>query len=567
MPDSDTPGALHPLGARDWVRAGLAVLVALGIVCFHYFGLLDGRSTLAGDAYEYAAVARNVAAGRGIVTDAASVLEIARLGSNLPLPYFVHDPGTPLLLAAFFVAFGASARAAVTASGACFVLTIGAVCLLGTRLFGRRVGLVAAFLAAASPQLNATSVSVLSEGPAALLFTVVFLLLLSDGPILGALIPGLVFGALVVARQNALPFLPWILCFLTFKPGSADGDSGVSWWARLSRRIVRVAFLFLAGFCVCFVPNAARTAQHFGHPLHGIAWDATWLCDTQAMTTAKAGYVWRTTGPNLDPLAYLRSHPSELLGKMYYQLNDMAARLSDGRTPQGSADAVLLALLLLSLLAPRDEGKVATALRWLFCACAGSALVVGAAAFIRFRHLYVFAAVACVYAAEVGVRAFENAGRGEVGVRRLQAGALLSLIAAVGLLSVLPRPAEVEGAFDRRMRTVASFVASNTPADAIVLVESRPVVSLQALAWHTRREYVWYSDFTLRAVEAADNKRPVYSLSIASPPRGERPLEGLGPGAEEGFRKVAVLDHPRAEVVARLRKLGGLPSGAARHGE
>jgi len=80
-------------------------------------------------------------------------------------------------------------------------------------------------------------------------------------------------------------------------------------------------------------------------------------------------------------------------------------------------------------------------------------------------------------------------------------------------------------------------------------------MSLHALAWYTRREYVWYSDETARQVEAAAGGRPVFALSAAAPPRGRAPLEGLGPGPSEGFYPVARIDDPGAGIAARLRVL------------
>jgi hypothetical protein len=49
---------------------------------FHYNVLRGGTPALAPDSYEYAQVARNLLTGRGLTTDAISVLELAEFGAG-----------------------------------------------------------------------------------------------------------------------------------------------------------------------------------------------------------------------------------------------------------------------------------------------------------------------------------------------------------------------------------------------------------------------------------------------------------------------------------------------------
>jgi hypothetical protein len=542
------------LGGRrigDGTVAGLMLLATGALFCFHFLFLLRGETQWGSDTYEYADVGRNLAEGRGLVADGASVLEIARLGSlKLPIPYFVHDPGNSGLLAVFFAALGPTKSAIGWASGTCFILTVPLTYLLGARLYGRQVGLLAAFLAGVSSQLNSASVTGLSEGPAAFLMTLALVLLCGPCRPLRSLAAGLAVGALVALRQNALPFVPFFAVFLAFaQVTQAFGSSGS---APTIRRVASSLASFLFGFGLFFVPNAVRTAHYFGHPLHGVAWDSTWLCHTSAMSLPKASAIWRSTGLTVEPMAFFRAHPAELFEKMRYQLSDVAGDILTGNQ-EAATDAILVGLLALAVLWPPRESRAQSAVRWLFCACALTALLVGAAAFLRWRHLYLFMPLALVYVAEVVSRALGASIAGTSLLRRVRAAALMLMVAAASLGPVWSRPDRTSTA-DYVNRSLGRFVALNTPADAVILVESRPPTSLYALAWESRRQYVWYSDSTLASLEAGPFSRPLYALSIAQRPRGSEPLAGVGPSTEEGFVRVARFKDPFADLAAVLRR-------------
>ncbi|HVQ29029.1 MAG TPA: hypothetical protein VMV21_05590 [Vicinamibacteria bacterium] len=532
----------------------LAAMAAFWI----HFGIIRASIVpLGGDNYEYADVARNVAQGRGLVTDGASVLEMAALGNGrLPLPYFIHDPGNAIYLGGFFALFGARTSVIALASGTCFVLTVTLTYLLGARLFGEGVGRLAAFFAVINAQLNGLSVSGLSELPASFLLTLGFFLLCGvrgPGTAFGA---GLAVGALVVTRQNALPFVPWFLVFLALVP-----ERGLSLaasltrpnWAVLKKRTRRALLPFTLGVVLLVVPNAARTMRQFGHPLHGLGWQSIWLAHTGAIPFDKFKEVWQTTGVNVDPVRYLRTHPGELLGKMDYQIRDALTRIMTGGARAVAADAFFFALVLLALLAPPKEESGQAGARCLFAACAVTALLVGGAAFLRWRHLYVFVPVGLVYAAEVTRRLFAVEARGgSTLLRHLRIAALLLAVGASEWLPLIPPPSELQGELDRRLRVLATFVAQNTPENAVVLVDSKASFSLCALAWHQRRQYVTYSEFTFQSLESPVARRPLYVLTVVMRPRGPRPLEGLGPKGGREFARVARLDDPLGEVAARL---------------
>jgi hypothetical protein len=102
----------------------LGCLASGFVVFFVYFVIL--RKSCAyfwPDSYEYAQVARNIARGEGVRTNFSFVLEVWMLyKGTLPLPYFLHDMGNSLLMAAFFKVFGASEAVVAWTSGTFFIL-------------------------------------------------------------------------------------------------------------------------------------------------------------------------------------------------------------------------------------------------------------------------------------------------------------------------------------------------------------------------------------------------------------------------------------------------------------
>ena len=130
----------------------------------------------------------------------------------------------------------------------------------------------------------------------------------------------------------------------------------------------------------------------------------------------------------------------------------------------------------------------------------------------------------------------------------------VALIVAVASLGPLWSRPDRTLAVDYVTRSLGRFVALNTPPDAVVLVDSRPPVSLYALAWESRRQYVWYADSTLASLEAGAASRPLYALSVVLRPRGQEPLTGVGPRLQEGFARVARFKDPYADVAALLNQ-------------
>ena len=224
LPPKASIAAIFPRIAvrRDVIGVALVAAAALGFFAVYYVILKGGHPTLWPGSYEYAQSARNIEEGQGLNTNAATVLEFWFLGSaGMPLPYFFHDVGNSLLLALFFKLFGASDTVIGWMSGTFFILTAPLTFLLRTRLFNRRVALIAAALVLVNTELIVFSVTGHSEVPYALLLTLFLYLLYTERSGLGLVLAGFVFGFLIVLRSNSLPFLPLILLFIAANPTEA----------------------------------------------------------------------------------------------------------------------------------------------------------------------------------------------------------------------------------------------------------------------------------------------------------------------------------------------------------
>jgi Dolichyl-phosphate-mannose-protein mannosyltransferase len=151
----------------------------------------------------------------------------------------VYGPGLPMLMAVFaWVAGRPAVFYVVPALGG---LAIWATYLMGRRLAGRVVGVVAAILLATSPVFLFQLVQPMSDVPAACWWALTLALLLFASPA-AAFTAGLSAGAAILTRANLAPLLGVIGAFLV--------------WNATSRLAVRRAMLFAAGA----VPGCATAA-------------------------------------------------------------------------------------------------------------------------------------------------------------------------------------------------------------------------------------------------------------------------------------------------------------------
>lgn len=222
---------------------GLAVRVAYTLRLGQHaeLGLTDGTF--------YSAAANGLANGQGYI-DALRSLQIGEV-----LPTAHHPPGWPALLGLFALAGVDSElghRLVGCVVGAAAVLLVG---LLGQRVGGRTVGLVAATLAALHPTLVAADGSLMSETLSGLLVLAALLAafrLLDRPSAARSATLGLLIGLSALVRGEGLLYaLFLVLPVAVWATRTAD---------RRPQELLRVAGLAIVGMLVVVLPWTARNA-------------------------------------------------------------------------------------------------------------------------------------------------------------------------------------------------------------------------------------------------------------------------------------------------------------------
>ena len=215
----------------DWLAGALLLLVvaAFALGYWHAFYKATFHGLFINDAWDYASMARNIALGRGVLSEYLTPLGLAHLG--VPQPDLWRAPLWPVLLALFQKVFGFKDEASALAGGACFGAGACLVFLLGRRWFNLPVAVAATLLYIFSSQLLIFANSGLTEPLSVLLMLAWFYLL--TGPCPDAwwqpLLAGAAGGLFYLARYNAgLFFLPaaglhLVAPALKRKPGAPCG--------------------------------------------------------------------------------------------------------------------------------------------------------------------------------------------------------------------------------------------------------------------------------------------------------------------------------------------------------
>ena len=509
---------------RDGRRGDVLLLLGLGALVFLlYFRVLQGGyPSLWSDTYEYADVARSIAAGEGIVAHSATVMETWMLGPGpFPLPYLFHDVGHSLLMALFFRVFGASETTIGWTSGTFFLLLPCLTFLVGLRVFSsRRLALLAAVLVLINAQLLSYSTTGLSELPYAFFLTLLLGILYHAPRPRGLVLAGLVYGALVTLRSNALPFLPLIALHVWLDaPGSDSEEAAGSAGSHAATRARLVRLLpFLAGLALVLTPNMLRTYRYLGRPIGTVASAYMPVFYTSAIE-GKSKTLFSQPGLDVDPARFLLAHPAELLWKVRYQLDDTVSRLVSGGGLKGNwADAIQIFLFLFgALVAPPSETRRQRRFRWLIYGLVFLALAAGSVFHLRWRHLYGFLPIVMLYNAELVNRL---AGPGTAGLRAC-AGFVVLLLAfgMVRVWLVERSPGDSERVSHERYHdALATFIARKTPAEAVVLTKVDGLGELRALGWYSGRQIVELSDYTLAKLR--DVRQPLYVMLASDRPAG-----------------------------------------------
>jgi len=142
--DAVTTAPVTRKPAKHWTTM---LWLVLGSILLDF---LYCRRTVSGlvnpDAMDFAQCAHNLVQGHGFVTQILPPLALTQNTHGLAQPDMVHGVLYPFVLALGFGMFGAKDAVVIAISGLFYVLTVPLIYLLGRRLFGAKVGWIAALI-------------------------------------------------------------------------------------------------------------------------------------------------------------------------------------------------------------------------------------------------------------------------------------------------------------------------------------------------------------------------------------------------------------------------------------
>ena len=254
---------------------GLALItrLAAAILVDQYVTRADRQFLIEGDANGYWELAGHIAAGRDYAI-------------HTPPRYVLRTPGFPLLLAASIRLFGDSLLAARLVLAVVGALCCLATWLLGRRLLGDQVAVLAATWVAVNPIHIGNSVLILSETWFALGMLLSLLCLqqlwttMCRGvrpAILWGILCGLTTGVTMLIRPGYLLWLP--LAGGTLLIAHIGPHSGLHTGAQRFRRRILAIGCLVAGFAVVAAPWAIRNQRVTGHLVLTSLWSGPSLYD------------------------------------------------------------------------------------------------------------------------------------------------------------------------------------------------------------------------------------------------------------------------------------------------
>jgi 4-amino-4-deoxy-L-arabinose transferase-like glycosyltransferase len=236
---------------RFWTWLG--VIAAAGLATSLAYGLAIAPTLPArGDTLLYHYLAQGIADGKGYIRP------FSELQFGEPLPTASYPPLFPLYLS-FWSLLGLDSLDAHRAVSCLLApVTVILVGLLGRRVGGARVGLIAAGLAAVYPQLVMVDGTVITEALYAPLVAAILLLtyrLLDRPGLWSAAFLGLAIGAATLTRSEAI-----FLVVLLALPAAVIAGRRIG-------RTVPLALVAVAATAVVLVPWVVRNEITLGHPI------------------------------------------------------------------------------------------------------------------------------------------------------------------------------------------------------------------------------------------------------------------------------------------------------------
>jgi 4-amino-4-deoxy-L-arabinose transferase-like glycosyltransferase len=294
-------------------RLGVVAAVGLALRAIYLYAMARNVHG-AGDWYFYHWQAQAIADGHGFIDP------WILLGTHHYRASAIHPPLYPLLLSGIYGLGGHSAldqRSLGLLLGTITLLLVG---LLGKRVGGRRLGLVAAFLYAVYPLMIAVDGDLMSEtlyGPLIAGMLLMSFALLDRPTILRALGLGGLVGLASLTRSEAMLFVPFLILPLAWR-------ARPSWRGRGA-----VALAAIIGCAIVLTPWVIRNEAVFGRfvlvstndatvlagancnsTYHGVnlgGWDITCTAQRSSTNEAAQAAIWRRQG-----LDYARDHIGRL---------------------------------------------------------------------------------------------------------------------------------------------------------------------------------------------------------------------------------------------------------------
>jgi hypothetical protein len=218
----------------------IALTVGVGLLVFFYFQSFPRLSW--SDEIVYAVVGRNIAEGRGIITNFYVPASIAEQGYPLG---DVHVPGHMFFIVPFFWLIGPKEIAALLPNQISYLVTGLLLCWLGKRAFNRWAGMSAAIFFFLFPAIITYAHSAMAELTLVLLSTiylVVWYRSLKSPRLIDSFLMAILLVAGAIHRQTFLTFLP-LSVYVFFRWPLAQRKKGLLFFGGIF--LVLMLFVFV----------------------------------------------------------------------------------------------------------------------------------------------------------------------------------------------------------------------------------------------------------------------------------------------------------------------------------
>ena len=502
--------------ARSWPvtprEVGVGVLIAAAaLLIYVVYQRAHTGGILEPGAMEYAQLARNVARGEGFTTNVIRPLSLARVQNISHHPDLYHAPLHPLWTALFFRLGGATAPMLSWACGAAYLLSLPLVYYLGTKLFDRRIGLLALALYAVNYLSLQYAVSGLETSLATLLATVLMLVVflhMSAGerpaPVTAALCGAAACLCFLVEYVYVVLLIP-VLAAVVLRGGKRR-------WSELG--------LSLGAFVLVAAPWGIRNMQVAGSPFFTLE-----LSEMVSNTTTYQGHsVYRKYASPPNPLAFMVAHPGEMWQKKIQPISlSMYESVPSLGGPFVAAFFLAGILLQLGNGAVRDLRHVHYA--WVVLLAGGICLVSGDA-----RMLLPLSPLVAVIAAATFLRLLDGLVERLQGPRRRRQALVWGIVALVAVCwyPVLGTTATGERPSKDTAEEVALVVKTLVDRKVHPVVADQPWM----LAWYGDLDSIWLPQTSddLHTMEAAVG--PMRYLVLSPTIASAADQEGIAPWAE-----------------------------------